>query len=191
MIETIIIAILVAKIRGYKVKPIFMSWEVYPILFFVGLYMFLNKEVFFGNYNFIKYAGILETIYICTFLILIFRYKQYVSAIIGSISIIVGTLLNKVAIYANGGKMPVFPTLSYITGYVRPDVFTKVKDIHVMGSEASKLIFLTDIIDLGYSILSIGDIFIRFFAFIIIYSCIKSTNNIKEKVDDDIVQSII
>lgn len=191
MIETIIIAMLVAKIRGYKLKPIFLSWEVYPILAFAGLYMFLNMEVFLGNYNFIKYAGILETIYICTFLILIYRYKQYVSAIIGSISIIIGTLLNKVAIYANGGKMPVFPTLSYITGYVRPDVFTKVKDIHVMGSEATKLIFLTDIIDLGYSILSIGDIFIRFFAFIIIYSCIKSANNIKEKVDDDIIESTV
>lgn len=191
MIETIIIAMLVAKIRGYKLKPILLSWEVYPILAFAGLYMFLNMEVFLGNYNFIKYAGILETIYICTFLILIYRYKQYVSAIIGSISIIIGTLLNKVAIYANGGKMPVFPTLSYITGYVRPDVFTKVKDIHVMGSEATKLIFLTDIIDLGYSILSIGDIFIRFFAFIIIYSCIKSANNSKEKVDDDIIQSTL
>lgn len=191
MIETIIIAMLVAKIRGYKLKPIFLSWEVYPILAFAGLYMFLNMEVFLGNYNFIKYAGILETIYICTFLILIYRYKQYVSAIIGSIAIIIGTLLNKVAIYANGGKMPVFPTLSYITGYVRPDVFTKVKDIHVMGSEATKLIFLTDIVDLGYSILSIGDIFIRFFAFIIIYSCIKSANNIKEKVDDDVIGSTV
>ncbi|MBL4937550.1 DUF5317 family protein [Clostridium sp. YIM B02515] len=191
MIETIIIAMLMAKIRGYKLKPIFMSWEIYPVLVFVGLYMFLNMQVFFGNYNFIKFAGILETFYICIFLILIFRYKQYISAIIGSISIIIGTILNKVAIYANDGKMPVFPTLSYITGYVRPDVFTKVKDIHVIGSGTSKLIFLTDIIDLGYSILSIGDIFIRVFAFIIIYSCIKSTNNIKEKVDDDIVQSII
>ncbi|GLC30507.1 DUF5317 domain-containing protein [Clostridium omnivorum] len=191
MIETIIIAMLVAKIRGYKLKPIFLSWEVYPILAFAGLYMFLNMEVFLGNYNFIKYAGILETIYICTFLILIYWYKQYVSAIIGSIAIIIGTLLNKVAIYANGGKMPVFPTLSYITGYVRPDVFTKVKDIHVMGSEATKLIFLTDIVDLGYSILSIGDIFIRFFAFIIIYSCIKSANNIKEKVDDDVIGSTV
>lgn len=191
MIETIIIAMLVAKMRGYKIKPIFMSWEVYPILAFVSLYIFLNMEVFLGNYNFIKYAGILETIYICTFLILIYRYKQYVSAIIGSISIIIGTLLNKVAIYANDGKMPVFPTLSYITGYVRPDVFTKVKDIHVIGSEATKLIFLTDIIDLGYSILSIGDIFIRFFAFIIIYSCIKSANNIKEKVDDDIIENTV
>ena len=36
--------------------------------------------------------------------------------------------------------------------------------------------------DLGYSILSIGDIFIRFYIFIIIYSSIKSINNNSEIV---------
>ncbi|AGK98409.1 DUF5317 domain-containing protein [Clostridium pasteurianum] len=179
MLETILIAMLAAKIRGYKLKPFFMSWEVYPVLAFMVIYIFLNMTVFFENYNFIKFAGILEPIYICTFLILIIKYKQYFSAIIGSACIITGTILNKIAISANGGKMPVFPTLSYLTGYVKPDVFIKVKDIHVLGNEASKLKFLTDTIDLGYSILSIGDIFIRLFTFIIIFNTIKSINKIK------------
>lgn len=179
MIETILIAMLAAKIRGYKLKSLFMRWEIYPVLVFLIIYIFLNMAVFFGNYNFVKFSGILEPAYICTFLILIIKYKQYVSAIIGSACIIIGTILNKIAISANGGKMPVFPTLSYVTGYVKADTFMKIRDIHVLGSDASKLKFLTDIFDLGYSILSIGDIFIRIFTFIIIINTIKSINKIK------------
>jgi hypothetical protein len=72
--------------------------------------------------------------------------------------------------------MPAFPTLSYLTGYVKQDVFTKVNDIHALGSSATKLKFLTDVIDIGYSIMSIGDVFIRVFAFIIIFSAIKKSN---------------
>jgi len=179
MIETILIAMLAAKIKGYKLKPLFLSWEVYPVLVFVIIYMFLNLGVFLGNYNFIKYAGILEKVYFFTFFILIIKYKQYNNAIIGSMAIIIGTILNKIAISANSGKMPVFPTLSYVTGYIKPDIFIKVKDIHVIGDASSKLKFLTDYLDLGYSILSIGDIFIRVFAFIIIFGSIKSINNIR------------
>lgn len=179
MIETILLAMLAAKIRGYKLKPLFTIWEIYPILLFAIIYIFLNIGVFFGNYSFVSFAGILESIYMLTFFILIIKYKQYVSAIIGSVSIIIGTILNKIAISANGGKMPVFPSLSYVTGYVKPDSFTKARDIHVLGSEASKLKFLTDTIDLGYSILSIGDVFIRVFTFIIIFNTIKSINKIK------------
>jgi hypothetical protein len=170
---------LVAKIKGYKLEPLFKSWEIYPIVVFVIIYLFLNIEVFFGNYYLIGYTGILESAYICTFFILIFKYKLYVSAIIGSASIMFGTLLNKIVISANGGKMPVFPNLSYLTGYLKPDTLTKVNDIHILGSEASKLKFLSDIIDLGYSVLSVGDLFIRVFTFIIIFNTIKSINKIK------------
>lgn len=179
MIETMLIAMLVAKIKGYKLKPLFKSWEIYPVLVFIFIYLFLNVEAFFGNYYLIGYTGILESAYICSFFILIIKYKQYVSAIIGSTAIIFGTLLNKIAISANNGKMPVFPTLSYLTGYLKPDSFTKVNGIHILGSEASELKFLTDIIDVGYSILSVGDLFIRIFTFIIIFNTIKSINKIK------------
>lgn len=179
MIETILIAMFAAKIKGYKLKPLFKSWEVYPVFVFIIIYLILNMTIFFGNYSFIKYAGILEKIYFCTFIILIIKYKQYNSAIIGSTAIIIGTMLNKIAISANSGKMPVFPTLSYATNYVKPDTFIKVNGIHVIGSELSKLKFLTDIIDLGYSILSIGDIFIRIFTFIIIFNTIKSINKMQ------------
>jgi hypothetical protein len=177
MIETILLAMLVGKLKGYKLKPIFTRWEIYPVLIAVLIYLMLNIGVFLQNYKFVRYAGVIESIYICTFISLIFKYKLYISAIIGSLSIFIGTGLNNITIWANGGRMPVFPTLSYITSYAKTDSFVKVNGIHVLGSEVTKLKYLTDIIDLGYSILSIGDLFIRFFTFIIIYSAIKHINN--------------
>lgn len=181
MIETIIIAMLAAKIRGYKLRPLLRSWEMYPIFLFVIIYFILNIGVFFGDYSFVRYAGILEKVYFCTFFILIIKYKQYISAIVGSICIFIGTILNMVVMSANSGKMPVFPTISYITGYVKPDSFAKANDIHILGSASTNLKFLTDIIDLGYSILSIGDVFIRIFTFIIIFNTIKCINILQKR----------
>jgi hypothetical protein len=173
MIETILLAMLISKIKGYKLRPLFKSWAFYPVLLFTLIYIFLQFLIFSGDYRFVKYSGLLETIYILAFLPLIFAHRLYGSAIKGSLSIMIGTALNKLAIVANRGKMPVFPTLSYITGYAKPESFTLVNDIHVLGSEATKLKLLTDYIDFGYSILSIGDIFIRFFTFIIIFNSIR------------------
>jgi hypothetical protein len=179
MIETILLAILLGKIKGYKIKPIFSCWQIYLVVISALMYISLNIGVFLGNYSWIRFAHLMESGYICAFLFLILKCKLYTSSIIGSIAIFVGTSLNKLAITVNGGSMPVFPSLSYITGYVKPDSFVKVNGIHVLGNEFTKLKFLTDIIDLGYSILSIGDLFIRFFTFIVIYSAIKYVNSIK------------
>lgn len=179
MIETILLAMLIAKLKGYKLKPLFKSWEFYPVFGFSIIYIILNSMIFFNNYSLVKYAKLLETIYILIFLIPIIKYKQYFSAIVGSISILIGTLLNKVVMLANAGKMPVYPTLSRLTGYFKSNSFCKAKDIHVLGNSLTKLKALTDFIDLGYSILSIGDVFIRLFTFIIIYNSIKYLNNYK------------
>ena len=186
MIETILLAMLMAKIMGYKIKPLFMSWEIYPLIIFVLFYVYLNGEIFLGNYSFVKYASILEKVYFLTYLVLIIKYKQYSSALIGSTFIFIGTILNKIAIGANGGKMPVFPSFSILTGYFKKDAFAKVNDIHILGSATTKLKYLTDIFDIGYSILSIGDIFIRIFVFIIIFNTIKEINKIVIK--ESIVQ---
>lgn len=182
MIETVFIAMITAKIRGYKLKTMIKAWEFYPVFLFMLIYIILNLSVFMGSYSFVKYAGILEKAYLGTFLIMIFKYKQYISAIVGSVFIIIGTILNKIVISANGGKMPVFPTLSYITGYVGEDSFVKANDIHILGSATTKLKFMSDIIDLGYSILSIGDILIRVFTFIIIFNTIKHINKLQKRI---------
>lgn len=181
MIETILLAMLILKIKGYNLKPMFKSWVFYPMLIFTLFYVFLQITIFYGYYGFVKYSALLEKAYFSTFLFIIFKYELYSSAIIGSITVFIGTIMNKLAMSVNGGKMPVFPSLSQITGYYKPDAFLKVKDIHILGSETTKLKILTDYIDLGYSVLSIGDIFIRFFTFIIVYNSIKSLN--KEKIE--------
>ena len=49
--------------------------------------------------------------------------------------------------------------------------------IHVLGNAETKMKFLTDFIDLGYTILSIGDLCIRVFVFIVIYNAIKKINS--------------
>ena len=179
MIEPILLALIFAKIKGYKVRPLFKTWAIYPLLAFVIMYLILEVMLFQGNYTFIKYASTFHYLYLLTFLILIIKYKLNISAIIGSIFIFIGSALNNIVIAANNGKMPVFPTLSYLTGYAKPDSFMKVNDIHILGSGVTKLKFLTDIIDVGYSVMSIGDVCIRVFAFIIIFNTIKAINKTK------------
>jgi len=176
VIETILLTLVLAKVKGYKLKPLFKSWAVYPVIGFQLIYLLLQVTVFMNNYTFIKYTGIFKTLYLCSFLFLIIKYKRYVSAFIGSLFIFLGSACNNIAISANADKMPVFPTLSYVTGYADSVKFVKADNLHILGSSSTKLKFLTDIIDTGYCIMSIGDIFIRVFIVIVIFSTIKHIN---------------
>lgn len=179
MIETLLLAMLVAKFKGYNLKPLFKSWTIYPILVCELMYILFEISIFMGEYRFTQYVGVLKLLYLYLFLVPIIKYRQYYSSIIGSSFVVIGTVLNKIAIRYNDGYMPVFPKLSYWTGYVKLDTFNKVNDIHILGNSETKLKFLTDVMDIGYSILSIGDVFIRAFAFIIIYNVIKYLNTEK------------
>ena len=181
MIETILLALLIAKLKGYKVKPLFMDWPIYLVLLFALMYILLEIAVFKGNYSVVGLSTAYKILYLSAFLAMIIKYNLYRNAIAGSVFVLLGGVLNDAAIAVNNGKMPVFPTLSYLTGYVSPDTFTKVSDIHILGSSAVNLKFLTDIIDLGYSILSIGDVFIRLFPFIIVFFAVKSCSDRMKK----------
>lgn len=176
MIETIIISLIFCKIKKFKIAPLFKNWAIYPVLFMELTFVIVQANIFGENYEVIKYVEILKVLYLCSYLPLIFEFKQYIAAIIGSLFVITGGILNDIAISANNGYMPVFPTLSYITGYAKLDAFERVNDIHILGDSSTKLKFLTDIFDTGYSVLSVGDIFIRGFIFIIIYSVVKYLN---------------
>ena len=176
MLETIIISLVFCKIKKLKIKPIFKNWSIYPIIFMELVYLIVQANIFSENYSFINLAGIFKTVYLLSYLPLIFTYRQYLSAIIGSLFVVIGGILNDIAISANNGYMPVFPSLSYLTGYAKVDAFSKVQDIHILGDSSTKLKFLTDIFDIGYSVLSLGDIFARGFVFIIIYNTIKQLN---------------
>ncbi|MBE6054451.1 MAG: hypothetical protein E7212_11250 [Clostridium sartagoforme] len=181
MLETVIISLIFCKIKKLKIKPLFKSWALYPVILMELICLVVQANIFVENYNVINYVGILKTLYICSYLPLIFKYKQYISAILGSIFVIIGGILNDIAISANNGYMPVFPSLSYLTGYMKFDAFDKINDIHILGDASTKLKFLTDIFDVGYSIFSLGDIFIRGFVFIIIFNSVKILNIKNEK----------
>ena len=181
MIETILLALIFAKLGGYKIKPLFKDWPIYLVLAFALIYILLEIAVFNGNYSVIGFSTAYKILYLSAFLAMIIKYNLYRNAIAGSVFVLAGGVMNDVAIAVNNGKMPVFPTLSYLTGYASADAFTKVNDIHILGSSAVNYKFLTDIIDIGYSILSIGDVFIRMFPFIIVFYAVKSCNVKKEK----------
>lgn len=178
MIETVFLAFLAAKIKGYNIKPILKDWPIYLVLICGLIYIFLEVAVFLGHNSVIKFTTAYKMLFTASFFGIIIKYQLYKSAILGSAFALIGGALNNIAISANGGKMLVYPNLSYITGYISPDTFSKVNDIHALGGSVVKYKFLTDIIDVGYSILSIGDIFIRLFAFILIYSAIKHCSNV-------------
>ncbi len=174
MLITVLIAVIAAKIKGYKLKPLLKAYFLYPIFIFELFEIFLQANIFLGNYSFTPFANIIKSVYMFLFILPMIGYKLYKQGIIGSVCIITGTALNKIAIAANGGKMPVFPTLSKITGYYNPQMFERYSSIHILGDETAKLKILTDYIDTGYSILSIGDLVIRVFVFIIIFYSIKT-----------------
>ncbi|WP_297421312.1 DUF5317 family protein [Clostridium sp.] len=181
MTETVLLAFLLAKKKGYKIKPLFKSWTIYPLIIFQMIYLIEQTIIFSGNYEYVGVIRRLEPIYLSLHLLLILKYEIYISSIIGSGFVLLGSLLNGIAMKANGGFMPVYPTVSYLTGYTNPNVFKIVKDIHILGNSQTKLKILTDFIDLGYSVFSIGDVSIRVFVFIIIYYSIKKINTLQSK----------
>lgn len=185
MAETILLAFLLAKIKGYKVKPLFRSWTIYPLVVFEIITLIGQVATFFNNYEFIEIIGKLTNIYLITYLLLVLKYELYLSSIIGSFFVILGGVLNDIAIKANGGFMPVYQNLSHLTGRTLEN-FQKVNDIHILGNSQTKLKILTDFIDLGYTILSIGDIFIRVFVFIVIYNALKKIDDQRRKENVEI-----
>ncbi len=176
MFETILIAMLIAKIKGYKIKPLFKTWTVYPVFVLEFIHLFFQINIFMGNYDFVPYAPILKKVYLFMCIIPIIVYKEYLTGIIGSGFVFAGTLLNNFVMAQNGGRMPVFPKFSYITGYADPVAIANIKGIHILGTTQAKWWILSDILDVGWSVLSIGDLFIRVFVLLIIYQTIKVMN---------------
>lgn len=180
MLESILLALIYSKYKKYKIKSLFKQKEIYYVLGIELIYISVQISLFNQNYEWIKYANILKSIYLCTYLGLIFRHELYKEAFIGSGFVLLGGICNDIAIAANGGKMPVFPSLTYLTGYASAEGFEKAQqvanDFHILGNEQTNLKCLTDIFDIGYSVLSIGDIFIRVFVVLIIYGAVKKIN---------------
>ncbi len=176
----------------YHFKPLFKSWQIYLPIIMMCAYIYLEICVFRRDYWFIPYQQQFKTLTLLSYVPLIFKYKLYESAwiklrqkselinlitspmVIGTVFIALGTVLNLIAIKANNGYMPVFPSLTYATGYMGKDMFND--GLHVLGGYNTKLIFLTDFIDLfGYSVASVGDLMVRAYSAMILYFSIKKS----------------
>lgn len=177
MLIFILVPLFVAKIKGYKVLSIFRSICFYPFFITCLCHIVFVISAWFGNHVFVKYSDMLQYFMILTLVFPILRYKITYPAICGAGLTLVGTLLNKIVISANNGKMPVYPTLSKLIKFYRPGQLNgSIDSLHVLLDKSSKLPFLADYIDIGTCIMSPGDLLIHAFASIVIYYTVKSIN---------------
>jgi len=172
LLETLLV-FLFARLKGYRLKGLFKCIPALPVMIVQIIAVVSEFSLFFDVTALMPLAAYLESAAIISFLPAILIYGLYVPAIVSSASIVFGTVLNRIVIAQNGGKMPVFPSLSYITGYVTPELFGTADTLHILGNEQTRLVFLTDFIDFGYCILSVGDLLIHLFYCIMLYQLIK------------------
>lgn len=203
MTEAVIFALLFAWFKGYKwsqIAKLFKHWSIYPIILTCLIHIYFISLMIHGQYWFLEYGKYVKLISVLFYFILILKYnlidisvfqrfnkkginQLYTSltspVVFGGISTYIGSKLNKIAILYNCNKMPVFPSVSFGTGYSKIDMFEKAslfKDFHVFGGYDTKLIFLTDVLDFFYVIMSVGDLLLRVFVVLILYYSIKQCN---------------
>ena len=182
MILFITAGFIVAKIKGFKLKPAFKNPYLYPLFVLELLYIFMQVSFMLGNRALLDYSRYLQITFIAVLLPPIIRYSINLPAIISAAGVAVGTFLNNLVMSANSGLMPVFPTLSKLTGYYTEGVVEEINDgKHIMGGAGTKLSFLADYIDIGWTIYSPGDILIHGFVTVIIYFYIKKVNEAENK----------
>lgn len=177
MIPFIIIPLIAARWKHHSLKPLFHTFDLLPLLAVELVHIFFQVSFWLGNTNFVKYSSFLQWAFILVLLLPILKRKLYVPAICGAGCTVAGSLLNRVVISANNGKMPVFPTLSQLTGYCTRELLVSgVDNLHVLMDNGSRLPFLGDYIDLGWCILSPGDVLNHMFISIIIYCTVVGAN---------------
>lgn len=197
MVETLLLSMIFSKTKlylklgklqiqkeSYLIKPILKRWSIYPVIFMSLFYVFLQFQIMNQNYYFLQYQHIIKTMILMSYMVLgidvLFRHERYKEYIIACFCLIIGFSLNKIVMYFNNNLMPIFPDISYSTGYTQYDMVASMPEyssIHVLGDHTTNLIFLSDIFDFGVSIVSIGDVLCRLYAFLIVYYSIKALNS--------------
>lgn len=177
--------------QKYNTKALFKNWAIYPPLVMLGVYIIVEIMIFCDNYWIVQYGNLIKQITLLTYLGLIIQYQLYNSmyqkykgkgiigfltspVVLAFVCLFFGYFLNYLAVQANLGHMPVFPSNTYFTGYTDVESFTK-DGFYVLGDQNSKVIPLCDSIDIYYSNLSIGDLFVRAYIFIILFFSIRTT----------------
>ena len=168
------LALLIGWLQGRQSGAVFRRKSLIPYFLLELCYIGVQISAFCGYYGFVPYASWIKRLYFLVLLVPILAHRLYLPAIAGAGAAAAGTLLNRAVMNANGGKMPVFATLSRWTGYFTPDFAAAGDTIHMVGDSSIRLAFLADWIDLGYCILSIGDLLVHSFTFIIVYAMIRA-----------------
>jgi len=196
VVETLIFSLILIKTKlyiklgklqihkeSYNIKPILKIWSIYPVIIMSIFYVYLQYTIMNQNYYFLQYQHIIKNAILGSYMILgldvLFRHEKYKEYIIACCSLLCGFTLNKIVMHFNNNLMPIFPSVSYSTGYTQYDMImnaSKFSEFYVLGGHTTRLIFLSDVFDFGTSILSIGDILCRLFAFIIVYHSVKFLN---------------
>ncbi len=177
MILFILLACLIAKLNKHRVAPVFRDASLFPFFAVECAYWVFQGFTFSGDYRFLPYSGYLQSAFIVSMLFPILRHKLYARAISGTGMVAAGTILNRLVMNANGGRMPVYPTLTRLTGYFDPGALSGGLDaVHLQMGSDTALNFLGDYIDVGFSIMSPGDLLIHGFTAVIFYGVIKSLN---------------
>lgn len=177
MILFILLACAVARRNGYRIAPVLKDASLYPFFAVECVYWVFQGFAFSGNYAFLPYSRALQSAYIASMLFPVLRHRLYAPALVGAGMVIAGTVLNRLVMRANGGRMPVWPTLSGVTGYFNPEALSQGLDaVHVRMGADTALNFLGDYIDVGFSVMSPGDLLIHGFTAVILYGAIRSLN---------------
>ena len=182
------------KYKKYSIKQIFKHWSIYPSIIMLIFYLYLEYTMFVQNYYFLQYQYIIKTATLLSYFPLIFTYKlydnpKYISNNFMSVitspmiksgcCLLIGSIFNRIAVFFNNNKMPTYPNISYWTKYINDSGF--IDEIHTIGTSHSSLILICNIFDLGYGVLSFGDLLVRLYVFIILYYSIKNKNKYDER----------
>lgn len=177
MILFILLAVVLAAVRGHRVSVIFREVSLLPMLIDEIVFWVFQISAWRGDYRFLPYSGFLQAAGILVLIWPILKFRLYSRAVWGSCAVAVGSVMNKLVMKANGGAMPVFPTLSVKTGYYRDGVMEAAGDArHVLMSGSTKMNVLADYIDVGFSIMSLGDLLIHGFTTLVVYGVIAELN---------------
>lgn len=183
MLPFIVIALIAARLCGYKLSVLKKGYALLPFLVVIFSYWTFQILVLNGHYEVIALTKAIQTGLLISMIPPILFYKIYIPSIIGAAFSITGSILNRVVITANGGLMPVRPSLSLLTGYYNEKALLE-DGIHSIFSDTTVYKPLCDIIDTGFSIMSIGDVMIHTFFAIMIFFSVAYLNKNQRRVSD-------
>ena len=175
MLIFILIPLALALSRGYRIRPLFCVADLYPFLLTCAIPGLFIINAWLGNHTFVKFSELLQHGMTLSLLLPVVRRRIFTPTLVGAGMTVGGTLMNRIVIQANNGRMPVYPTVSKWIGYYKDGQLDgSIDSLHVLLDDSSKLPFLADYIDLGLCILSPGDVLIHGFASIVLYYTVKA-----------------